>query len=649
MCRVRTEEEKMQSPCIGEASACFHGCCLNPFLGLPEPQSSTTNSTTTSRYAFSASTTSSLYPNAQFTNHESLPSMAELFSNFTKAYPLYLQTYQADQIRSREYYHLSLSNHVCLDYIGHGLFSYFQQQSHYTAASIASTSSSPPPSLNFTTSNVPFFNILNKSVNLYSQILYGGQESTFDSIIRKRIMSFMNISEDDYSMVFTANQSSAFKLLADSYPFQSNRELLTVYDHDNEAVETMIDWSKKKGAREMSAEFSWPKMRIRSKKLRKIVESKRKNRKRGLFVFPLQSKMTGARYSYLWMSIAQENGWHVLLDASALGAKDMETLGLSLFKPDFLFCSFYKIFGENPSGFGCLFVKKSSASVLNNYTTKSIGIVSLLPVTRPCHFLEKPSDSDLETEQQSSISESKKDGLAVPSSSSSSVSVQQIEKTYKSREILEPKEKQKQVSVSEIVELDNPHKTGQSGIKEASGSEIEFRGLDHADSLGLILISSRARYLVNWLVNALKSLQHPHSENALPLVTIYGPKVRFDRGPAMAFNMFDWKGEKVNPALVQKLADRNNISLSCGFLKNICFSDKHDAERNLTPEHKQTLRNKKEKVDLGISVITASLGFLTNFEDIYKLWAFVSKFLDADFVEKERWRYMALNQTTVEV
>ncbi|KAJ0630651.1 hypothetical protein HanOQP8_Chr17g0640841 [Helianthus annuus] len=61
------------------------------------------------------------------------------------------------------------------------------------------------------------------------------------------------------------------------------------------------------------------------------------------------------------------------------------------------------------------------------------------------------------------------------------------------------------------------------------------------------------------------------------------------------------------------------------------------------------LTKKKDRLDLGIPVIMAALGFLTNFEDVYRLWAFVSRFLDADFVEKERWRYMALNQTTVEV
>lgn len=58
--------------------------------------------------------------------------------------------------------------------------------------------------------------------------------------------------------------------------------------------------------------------------------------------------------------------------------------------------------------------------------------------------------------------------------------------------------------------------------------------------------------------------------------------------------------------------------------------------------------SKRTKSDY-VNVVTVALGFLTNFEDIYRLWAFVAQFLDADFVEKERWRYTALNQKTVEV
>lgn len=430
-------------------------------------------------------------------------------------------------------------------------------------------------------------------------------------------MDFMNISEDDYTLVFTANQSSAFKLLAESYPFYSNPRLLTVYDHENEAAALMIESSKKRGARVSSAEFAWPNLRIHSGKLMKKIVGKRKKKKkkkRGLFVFPLQSKVTGARYSYMWMSVAAEKGWHVLLDATALGSKDMDTLGLSLFKPDFLICSFYKIFGENPSGFGCLFVKKSSASVLSGSTSSVstiMGIVSLVPPVRQ------------------SVVEPQKDDTAVTVSTS---------------------ELRKEPSFSEIIELETLDESSQSKFPESSISGVssklvECKGLDHADALGLILISNRARYLINWLANALMNLHHPHSETGIPLVRIYGPEVMFDRGPSLAFNVFDWNGTRIDPALVQKLADRHNISLSCGFLQNIFFSGEYEQERVRVLE----TRSGTNETRSGVSVVTAALGCLTNFEDTYRLWAFVSRFLDADFVEKERWRYMALNQKTIEI
>ncbi|RVW16270.1 hypothetical protein CK203_067895 [Vitis vinifera] len=597
----------MHSPCIRETSeACFQGCCLASLPGFPDPHGTdpkNLSSAAVSRYNFALTTVSSLFPNTQFTNHESLPPLDESFSSFNKAYPQYSNTNQADQIRAQEYYHLSMSNHVCLDYIGHGLFSYSQLQSHHMTAPVPSSSSSSAPSLNFSSLELPFFEISYKSVNLNSQILYGGEESELESKIRKRIMDFMNISEADYSMVFTANQSSAFKLLADFYPFQSNQNLLTVYDYENEAVGAMIRASKKRSARVLSAEFSWPNLRIHSAKLKKIILNKRKKR-RGLFVFPLQSRMTGARYSYLWMSMAQENGWHV--------------------------------FGKNPSGFGCLFVKKSSASILKDSTTAvSVGIVSLLPATRRSQFPDESATTDIETEQTSKLKLHKGE-LPAASSLSGPLPVQKISnETFESYEISDVNFKQKGSSSSEIVELEMPLDIPQSLNKDSSVngySQIECRGLDHADSLGLILISLRARFLINWLVNALMSLRHPHSENGLPLVRIYGPNVAFDRGPAVAFNVFDWKGEK-----------------------HIWFSDKYEEEKEKILELRTigvegTLGNKKrDKSSSGISVVSAALGLLTNFEDVYNLWAFVSRFLDADFVEKERWRYVALNQKTVEV
>nr|KYP67243.1 Molybdenum cofactor sulfurase [Cajanus cajan] len=413
-------------------------------------------------------------------------------------------------------------------------------------------------------------------------------------------MAFTNISEDDYTLVFIANDVSAFKLVADSFQFQPHGELLTVYDHKSEAVDTMIETCKEQGVHVMSAKFTWPSLSIMGRKLKKMVMCKRGKRKKGLFVFPLHSGVTGTPYSYIWMSLAQKFGWHVLLDARALGPKEMDTLGLTMFKPDFIVCSLYKVFGQNPSGFGCLFIKKSSISALRESgNATSMGIVGLSPAFR-------------------------------------SVSPHGTEQVLSSSEIVE---------LSTCTSLES----GQSRERLGAGLEIECRGLDHADSVGLVVISCRGKYLINWLVNALIRLEHPHPPTGHALIRIYGPKISAQRGHVVAFNVFDWKGEKVDPAIVQKLAGRNNISLSNAFLQNIWFSERSDEEGQRALENRDKVSNKTRKSGFGITVVTAALGLFTNFEDVYRLWAFLSRFLDADFVDKETWRYMAINQKTIHI
>ncbi|XP_057434419.1 molybdenum cofactor sulfurase-like [Lotus japonicus] len=615
----------MQTLCNNEA--CPQCCCTVPFFNSTNNTAATTkprNSSAECRHSFAATTASSIFPNTHFTNHEALPSLHESFNEFNKVYPQYSETEQVDHVRSKEYAHLSNSNHTCLDYIGIGLYSKLQHS----------------PSSDF-----PFFSISCKTGSLKTLLLHGGKDSDFESFMKKRIMGFLNMSENDYSMVFTANRTSAFKLVADSYQFQSSRRLLTVYDHESESVETMISSSVKRGARAMSAEFSWPRLRIQTKKLRKMIVSKRRKKKRrGLFVFPLQSRVSGARYPYIWMSIAQENGWHVLVDACALGPKDMDCFGLSLFQPDFLICSFYKVFGENPSGVGCLFIKKSAISSLE--ASNSSGIVNLVPEklnfsSTDTEFEEKSMPTlHLQEEEQFNLTTQPRKFEEGESSKTQIIEESKAHQSFEIEEIEKP-----------VQELDE--KTVQESENESFG--IECRCLDQVDSLGFVLITNRARYLINWLVNSMLKLKHPNTQG-VHLVKIYGPKVKFDRGPAMAFNVYDWKGEKVEPVLVQKLADRSNVSISYGFLHNIWFADKYAEEKGKVLETQVVVGDqevksdkKKDRVDVGITVVTAALGFLANFEDVYKLWAFVARFLDADFVEKERWRYTALNQNTVEV
>lgn len=625
----------------------IHGCCPNPLLILLEPQNhqplpKPKSTTAACRHTFAATTTSSFFPNTHFTNHESLPSHQESSAQFLKAYPKYSESRQVDKIRNQEYYHLSVSNHVCLDYIGIGLFSYSQVQSQVSAVVPLTSSSSSPSS--HECSEYPFFDISCKSVDLKSELLHGGDGSQLESCIKKKIMNFLNMSTNEYSMVFTANRSSAFKLIAESYPFKTSKKLLTVYDHESEALETMVNTSEKRGANIMSAEFKWPRLRINSVKLRKLIIRKKKQKKsRGLFVFPLQSRATGASYSYQWMSLAQENGWHVLLDACALGPKDMDSFGLSLIHPDFLICSFYKVFGENPTGFGCLLVKKSVVSMLE--TSVSTGIVSLVP---PTQLLNSPDSSGSGTElEQKTNFVTKLDELHISGSNSAHNSAKSTHNNKSGRDA--PKDKSKEELDQSISTLGDNTK-----LEEKGSIEIQCRCLDHVDSLGLMQIGNRRRYLVNWLISALLKLKHPNRLDHFPLVKIYGPKIKFDRGTAMAFNLFDWKGERVEPILIQKLADRNNISLSHGFLSHLWFPDKYEEEKQRTIEgkkcDKKDAQNKKsKKTDFGISVVTIALSFLANFEDVYRLWTFIAQFLDADFVEKERWRYSSLYQKTIEV
>ncbi|KAL6291434.1 hypothetical protein ACE6H2_008944 [Prunus campanulata] len=639
----------MQSPCLKEVSeVCLSSCCPAPLFKFSAHHDATSKSRSTSaacRRDFAATTSSSIFPNTQFTNHESLPSLQESFSDFTKVYPRYQETAQVDQIRAQEYYHLSQSNHTCLDYIGIGLFSSSQLHKQESSSQL--------------NSDFPFFSISYKTGNLKTQLLHGGQESELESAMRNRIMDFLNISANDYSMVFTANRTSAFKLVAESYPYKTSRKLLTVYDYESEAVEGMINNSEKRGAKVMSAEFSWPRLRIQSAKLRKMVVSKRKKKKkRGLFVFPVHSRITGSRYPYVWMTMAQENGWHVLVDACALGPKDMDSFGLSLFQPDFLISSFYKIYGENPSGFACLFVKKSAISSLESST--STGIVNLVPAKKLLQIAGDSSGTDTELEQISRLG-LQLDALGTASSFSGLISNHTTQTRRLERggyESAEEGANRTGLETSEIWESEThanliKDKNSRSS-RNGDSLEVVCRGLDQVDSLGLMMITNRARYLINWLVSSLRKLKHPNTEG-FPLVKIYGPKIKFDRGPALAFNVFDWKGEKVEPVLVQKLADRNNISLSYGFLHHIWFSDKYAEEKGGILERREggvkgmDANKLKAKSDLGISVVTAALGFLASFEDTYRLWAFVAQFLDADFVEKERWRYTALNQKTIEV
>ena len=300
-----------------------------------------------------------------FSSQDSIPDLHDAFSKFLTMYPKFQSSERIDYLRSDEYGHLAEAfAKVCLDYCGFGLFSYLQTQQYWESSA-------------FTLSEI--------TANLSNHALYGGAEKgTVEHDIKSRIMDYLNIPENEYGLVFTVSRGSAFKLLAESYPFQTNKKLLTMFDHESQSVNWMAQSAKEKGAKVRSAWFKWPTLKLCSRELRKQITNKKRRKKdsaTGLFVFPVQSRVTGAKYSYQWMALAQQNNWHVLLDAGSLGPKDMDSLGLSLFRPDFIITSFYRVFGCDPTGFGCLLIKKSVMGSLQSHGGRTgSGMVRIVPV-----------------------------------------------------------------------------------------------------------------------------------------------------------------------------------------------------------------------------------------------------------------------------
>ncbi|GLJ32289.1 hypothetical protein SUGI_0649760 [Cryptomeria japonica] len=57
----------------------------------------------------------------------------------------------------------------------------------------------------------------------------------------------------------------------------------------------------------------------------------------------------------------------------------MDSLELSLFRPNFIITSFYKVFGSDPTDFGCLFIKNSVLGCLQNKGNTGTEMVSIIP------------------------------------------------------------------------------------------------------------------------------------------------------------------------------------------------------------------------------------------------------------------------------
>ncbi len=231
-------------------------------------------------------------------------------------------------LRKSEYDLLDRSGHTYLDYTGGNMYARTQLRQHMQLLEN---------------------NILG---NPHSTNPTSVQSSFHVEEARNKVISFFNA--DDYYCVFTQNATAALKIVGECYPFSDESFLGLLADNHN-SVNGIREYCANREGHYEYCPIQYEDLRIDDEKLHDFLTSK-KDYPAKLFAYPAQSNVSGVKHDLKWISVAQDLGWDVLLDAAAFVPANR--LDLSLVKPDFVTISFYKMFGY-PTGIGCLLVKKS--------------------------------------------------------------------------------------------------------------------------------------------------------------------------------------------------------------------------------------------------------------------------------------------------
>ncbi len=160
-------------------------------------------------------------------------------------------------------------------------------------------------------------------------------------------------------------------------------------------------------------------------------------------------------------------------------------------------------------------------------------------------------------------------------------------------------------------------------------------GLDHLEKIGYETIHTRVESLTSWLLKQLVEMKH---SNCSDLVKIYGPLDSKARGSTIALNFFDLRGNIIPKNLLEKEANRRNISIRMGFFCNpgagevaldisgeelsSCFS-RPSYEARITDLDFQNCIDPKAS-----GAVRVSLGLVSNFEDIEAFLEFAAQFLE---------------------
>ena len=255
---------------------------------------------------------------------------------FRRQYPTFDATRSLDALRATEYARLDAQEQVYLDYTGGGLYAECQVREH----------------LELLCSYV-FGNP--HSTNPASQAM-----TTLVDRARRFVLSSFKASPQEYVVIFTPNASGALKLVGESYPFTSGGHYLLTFDNHN-SVNGIREFAHAKDAAITYVPLEPPDLRVNEAHLHRLLAQACPEQPR-LFAYPAQSNVTGVQHPLDWIAHAQDLGWDVLVDCAAFVPSNR--LDLSVWHPDFVPLSFYKMFGY-PTGVGCLLARKSALAKLH--------------------------------------------------------------------------------------------------------------------------------------------------------------------------------------------------------------------------------------------------------------------------------------------
>ncbi len=381
---------------------------------------------------------------------------------------------------------------------------------------------------------------------------------------RDAVLAYLNADPEEYDVIFTSNASGALKLVGEAYPFAPEARYLVSYDNHN-SVNGIREFAARAGATVAYVPVTLPDLRLDTDLLERGLEALEPGAD-GLFAYPAQSNFSGVQHPLEWVERARELGWDVLLDSAAFAPTNR--LDLSAVRPDFVPLSFYKMFGY-PTGIGALIARRAALAKLVRPWFAG-GTITLASVGAGVHRLA------------------------------------------------------------------SGHTGFEDGTVDYLGLPAVRIGLEHLKAAGIDDIHTRVGALGAWLLAEMDAMSH---SNGAPMVRVFGPKTMERRGATIAFYLLDPTGAVYDVDLVERLAGARGISVRTG-----CFCNPGDGEvaHAITAEEMSgcftapgvpvTLRDCQRLIEDATgkvpNTIRASLGWASNFADVFALREFMAGFRD---------------------